>query len=171
MATAGTQMLSDLMNEFQTAQDEATQANLERYEQVFGMYEDLRTRALEGMEGFGAAARSDIERGAQTQRTQMQQDLVSRGLTGTTILPAMEAGISAEEQRSLTQLNESLAQQAMNLDIGLTQNLGGFIERREDIGPSTGEIAGLAEMLAGQTDLSSIEGIFDFAAGVIGDIF
>ncbi len=98
----GRTMPEQLMHEYQTAYDEARQANIERYEEGLALLDQV-----------GAERRGEIERRFTGLQTQAQQDLVGRGLRGTTVAPTMQAGIERHQQDALTMLGSQLAQQRL----------------------------------------------------------
>lgn len=82
-------------------------------DQIYGV-------AFQGIEGgygagldeiakIGASAKDDILRREQGQMGQLSQDMMSRGLSGTTIAPNMQRGVASDTNRSLGSLAEQLA--------------------------------------------------------------
>ena len=45
--------INELIEQFQTSYDEARAANIERYDEIVGQYEQLYGRQMEGLEGYG----------------------------------------------------------------------------------------------------------------------
>lgn len=83
-------------------------------------YQDITTNNLQAgynqrlndvlgeINGLGASAQNDINRSAQQMTGAVTNDLISRGLTGTTILPTARMGVEAARQRNTDSLNEQL---------------------------------------------------------------
>ena len=142
--------IDDLIADFQTQQDASQAANLERYSDILGQYGDLHARTMAGFEGFGEAQRQQLGQRYEGLQTRSQQDMVSRGLTGTTIAPTVAAGIEGQRSQDLMALDQSINQQMLNAALGITQAMLGFMERREDVGPNMGDLAQLAESLGQQ---------------------
>lgn len=74
-------------------------------------YADRYTKGMGMIEGAGAQQRKDIEQDYANRGAGISQDMVSRGLTGTTIMPSLQTGLEREKQASLGGLEESLLQQ------------------------------------------------------------
>lgn len=122
-SSGGSSMMSRLYGDYQSAYDEAKKANEERYNQI-----------LADLEGVGQQQEADIRSSYGNALTGMQQDLISRGLTGTTVMP------------SVTQSNQNSMTDALNRwrEALLMQKLG-FMERRTDAYPDMGMMASLAQ--------------------------
>ena len=95
------------------------------------------------LEGMGETAKQDIERQFQGQSTQANQDLVSRGLTGTTVAPTVQAGIT----RAKTQEQGRLAEQLRREQIGNIAQEQAF---RERFAPPEMDLGFLANLLGGR---------------------
>lgn len=132
---------------FAKSAEESRRANLERYEDILNRYRGMRKDIMGEMEGYGASEEADIERRFKEQAAKMGQGLVSSGLYGTTVRPTMEAGIEREKGSALAQLRDRLKMMKAGLQQGLTQQELGFMERREDVGPSSDLIAQLMRAL------------------------
>lgn len=128
----GGQNYQDLVNMFQTAMQEANQANIARYEQGLGIWESIVNQYAPGG-GFGAGMEAQLERAKTRDVAAAQQQMVSSGLWNTTVAAALpkkweeEIGTPGRlqiEDIRRQRYGESLAGQA------------GFIERRTDQPPS-----------------------------------
>jgi len=111
-----------LIREYQKAYDAAKAANEQRYEQILGEIGNL-----------GVQREADIRTEYGNRLTQMQQDLVSRGLTGTTVLPSIQQSNLNDQTSAVNRLKEDL----------LAQKLG-VMERRDDTYPDYGMLMQLA---------------------------
>ena len=119
---AATPDTSTLQSQYQQAMDKANAANEARYQEI-----------LQGLEGMGDQSRADIKSRWSGQATQGYQDLVSRGLTGTTVAPSLAAGYERGKSADLNRLDETLRAQKF-----------GFMERRTDAQPDMGLYAQMA---------------------------
>ena len=136
--------INELIEQFQTSYDEARAANIERYDEIVGQYEQLYGRQMEGLEGYGERARAGIEERWEHAATTGQQEMVNRGLTGTTIAPTMQMGYERGRGAELARLDESINQAMLGADVGLTESMLGFMERREDPYPDMSALGDLA---------------------------
>jgi hypothetical protein len=102
-----------ITSQAQQAQDDAKQANEQRYQEI-----------LEGYQNLGNQAGADISRLYQGMRATGYQDLVSRGLAGTTIAPTMNMAYAREETNAQARLQEQVRREQL-----------GFMERRTDAYP------------------------------------
>jgi len=138
-----TRTYDQLIAEFEKAQAESKTANLQRFEEVKGGYTDLLNSALERVRGIGGQEKKDIVSRGEGQIARGQQDLISRGLTGTTIAPTVAQGFRRDTQAALARLSDRQTER----EVGLTTDIEGkrlnFIERRNDIGPDAGLYANL----------------------------
>jgi hypothetical protein len=142
MATSYEQLLNSLAR----SSAMATSANLKRYDEAMSIYDTIISTYSPGGT-FGKAARGQLEKqkvqdvGAET------QNLISGGMFGSTTQAATgrrwEETVGAPARLKLEDIQMQRLSQAQ-LD------KAGFIERREDVGPDMGMLAGLA-MQAGQT--------------------
>ena len=176
--------------DYQRAYEEAKAANEERYKNILTGYQDRSNQYQEGaaglrddvlggydaryqrnmnaLQGQGQQEAIDIQRRYGELGAANQQDMVNRGLTGTTIMPTMRQGIAREQEGALSRLNERLINQRLGLDSQLSgdalsaqERLGqsilqgaagvqgdklGFAERRTDAYPDMNQLINLAAM-------------------------
>lgn len=133
-----------LMDEYQKAYDEARAANEARYADILKGYQGRYGSVMGMFEGMGDQARRDIRRDYTNLMGAGQQDLVSRGLTGTTILPTMRMGYEREMQGALGRHEEQLRRERLGYEAGLSADTLGFMERRTDTYPDYAMMANLA---------------------------
>ena len=126
----GTQ--SSVMAEYRKAFDSAKAANEARYNQILSEYRNRYTRNLALLQGMGTQERMDIDQQFQGLSSRAGQDMVSRGLTGTTIAPTVQAGIARERAGAQGRLNERLRREQVDVDSRLSGDTLGFMERRND---------------------------------------
>lgn len=144
---AGIDPKANLMKEFQDAFDKANAANESRYQEILGGYKNRRTRALTDLQGSGDQERKDIMSRFAGLGSRQSQDMVSRGLSGTTIKPTMEQGLMREQADATGALDERLRQQRIGLDSGLEQDTLSFMERRTDSGPDYAQLMALMNQM------------------------
>jgi hypothetical protein len=102
--------IQDILKQLQAAQNQANQANQQRYKDVLGMYSNL-----------GQSGAQQIQQQTAQQQAQSTQDLTSRGLGNTTITGAMSRGINQAGQQNLLGLQEGLAGQEAGVMERMTQ--------------------------------------------------
>lgn len=176
-------------NEYQRAYEEARAANEQRYQDILSGYQDRSNefqqrqagntddvltgyenryqRGMDLLNGLGDQEKRDVTESYQKLGAANQQDMTNRGLTGTTIMPTMRAGIERERQDALSRVNERLQREQLMTDAGLSgdalgaqermygQGLAGymgatgdtlgFAERRNDTYPDMNQLMGLAQ--------------------------
>jgi hypothetical protein len=111
----------NLMDEFQTAQDEARAATEERYQE-----------ALANLEGVGTQESADINTRFDSSGSAVNQSLVSSGLAGTTVMPSMQRGVERERSAAQSRLATDLARERNQI-----------IQSRNDIGPDISTLINL----------------------------
>lgn len=184
------------------AYNEARAANEQRYEDILTGYQDrsnqyqenaagLRDdvlngydaryqRGMQNLEGLGNQEKIDVQRQFGELAAANQQDLVNRGLTGTTIMPTMRQGILREQTDALSRINERLQNQRLGLDASLSgdglsaqERLGQsilsgtagmqgdtlqFAERRSDTYPDFNQLAALAQSYGAAGGMAGMNG-------------
>lgn len=100
--------------------DQDTTDILKRFGEVAGSYGDRYRRGMGFIKGQGGAATRDIEQQFTAATTGDEQNLVDRGLSGTTIGASLNAGRTRERRRALLDLQEQLNAQRL----GVEQTLG-----------------------------------------------
>ena len=118
-------LMQNLVGSYQSAYGQARAANEGRYQEILG-----------GLGQLGQQSRADIDTRARMRESAAGQDLVSRGLTGSTIMPSVSGGIERQRQEETNRLNDMLAERRF-----------GFMERREDAYPDMGMYANLMSMI------------------------
>lgn len=137
-------IVDDLLAKFQMQQDQANAANEARYSEGMGIYDDIIAQYMPGG-SFGAGMEAQIEKGATKAVAQGTQALVSSGLYGTTtqanLRKKYEEDVAGQQRLNLEDLRADRLAQAR-------AGKAGFIERREDTGPSDEVIANLTKAAA-----------------------
>lgn len=166
--TAANDPLARLIEAFQSASDDANTANRERRDQITGGFGELIDSVLgrltarentfaQDVAGYGGAQADRINRDYNRLGARSQADLVSRGLTASTIMPSVLRGVEDDRQLALRDLGESVSRLRMgqaaqlsgdtaNAAGSLGQNFLGFLERINETGPDFGQLAQLAQL-------------------------
>ena len=87
---------------------------------AMAQYEQRLAESMRMLEGLGKQQKKDLRQRYQAREGAGMQDMVSRGLTGTTILPTMRMGYQREHESELGRLDESLRQQRLGVYGSLT---------------------------------------------------
>lgn len=157
------QATTDLFGDFQQQREAANRANEQRYQDILGGYQQLqqdygaRTQQIGGLlPGYGEAQRERLRMAEQKESAGLMQDIISRGLYGTSAYDAQRRQMERGQQFRARGLEDRLAAEKMGVMSQLTRDelesqVPGlqFMERREDIGPNIRDLQQLA-MLAGQ---------------------
>lgn len=141
-----TPAISGIMADYDTKYALARDANETRYQDILRQYQQRYTRSMEMLDGAGAQQTKDIDAQFQGLASRTGQDMVSRGLAGTTVGPSMQAGVERERAGAQGRLQESLTNQRLQTDANLTQDQLGFMERRTDAYPDANMYMRLMEM-------------------------
>lgn len=132
-------------NPWQQAYDQAKQANEARYQDILGGYQQRYQRGMDMLSGLGQQQARDINELYDQQAGQQSQDLIGRGLGNSTVMQTMQTGNNRERNADLQRLNDSVRQQAMQTDSGLSGDELQFMERRNDQYPDYNLMASLAQ--------------------------
>jgi hypothetical protein len=127
------------------ASEAAKQANLERYQQGLATLRAGYTTAEGQAQQFGTTALQGVEESAIQQRAKGEQDLISRGLGGTTIRGAMTRAVERERVSGRARIGEQRAMMLGGLAQQRARDISGFMERRTDVGPDLGMFASLIQ--------------------------
>ena len=133
--------MASILGVFQAAQTRANQANLARYKEGIGLYDQMITNWGKGG-GFVKGAEATLERTKKKDMASGMQSLVSSGLVNTT----MSAGLGKkweEEVGAPARLN--IADVAGQRLMQAQREKAGFIERRTDSGPDPSMVSSLMQ--------------------------
>lgn len=117
---------------------DARQANEKRYADILARYQQMYDRNMGMLRDRGKQEAADIRSGWANRETQGMQDLVGRGLAGTTIAPTMKAGYQRNMNADLGRLDERLRSEMVGYDTSMTGRMLDFMERRDDTYPNFG---------------------------------
>jgi hypothetical protein len=121
-----------LASEYQKALDKANAANDKRYQQTLGLRRGMERLNLKrtGQQEF------DVRRSGQVQQSAMQQQLVTGGLSNTTV----GIGRNTPIQRNTDAEVRRVRDDRLNTQLGLIEGRTGVIERKQDIGPDFNQL-------------------------------
>jgi hypothetical protein len=94
----GNPAINPLIEDFRAQQQRANQANEARYADIKGQHEGQYTNIMGQLEGLGTQQKADVNTQYAGIGSRIGQDMVSRGLSGTTIAPTMAMGVERERQ-------------------------------------------------------------------------
>jgi hypothetical protein len=137
--------LEQLADEYKRSQDEAFQANQNRYNEGHFELSDLRNRNSERVKNFGEAQRQDLEEQFSSNLGDVTANLSGRGLGNSTIVSAFEAKNARDLAREKLRLSEMVDDRASRYDSADTGNLVNFVERRNDVAPDNAGLMALAQ--------------------------
>lgn len=152
------QQFGGLLQQFEDSRQSANAANEARYQQAIQGYQQLdedyaqRTQDLMGqLEGFGESYRQDLADQFQQQEAGLTQDMINRGLYNSTSLDQARQGLNRQQGRQRLQLEDALIRNRLDYGTRLTGDqlsnrprILEAIERRNDVGPSYQDVAGVA---------------------------
>jgi hypothetical protein len=124
-------LMSMMMGSMQAA-EEAKQANLARYAEAHGGYTDLRNRGLAEIDNWGGVQEQLLNERAAEALSGQQAMLADRGMANSNILPAFAARNARDLALEQLALSEKKSQRKLDTDVGLTKELLGVVERRND---------------------------------------
>ena len=140
-------LVDNLIAQFQAQQAAANAANELRFKQGIEIFDRIIAQQEAGGT-FEKATEATLARAKTQTVAQGTQSLVSSGLASTTTAAGL--GKKFEEEIGVPARLQATDIQQQRITEGLVGKAG-FIERREDVGPSFSDIAGLAQSIgAGQ---------------------
>lgn len=135
-------------NPWANAMNSANAANEARYQQGMEGHNAWRARTNELLDQLGNQQKADVNESYNTLAGKTRQNMISRGLTGTTVQDAMLTGVERERSKSLARVDEQLARERLDAEGKAFYEQMGFLERREDEGPDMGLMAQLLSRAA-----------------------
>ena len=133
-----------MFDEYRKSFAEAKGANEGRYADILGQYNQRYDRLMGNFNMAGAQEGADINQTYDNQMAAMQQNLVNSGLSGTTVMPVMRAGVDKGRSEEQGRLQERLRKERMGADSQFSKEKLDFMERRTDSYPDAGLYAQLA---------------------------
>jgi hypothetical protein len=124
-------LMSMMMGSMQAA-EQAKQETLARYAEAHGGYTDLRNRGLAEIDNWGGVQEQLLNERAAEALSGQQAMLADRGMANSNILPAFAARNARDLALEQLALSEKKSQRKLDTDVGLTKELLGVVERRND---------------------------------------
>jgi len=138
-------MIEEFIESAKAARQEAKDANLARYDEGHGELSRLRDRTMYNISNFGDTAREDLRESYEQQLGNTLKDLQRQGFSSSSSGMAETIDNQRDLERAERQLSEQIMQNTANYDQRLTNNLVGFVERRDDTGPDLNQIYQMAK--------------------------
>lgn len=137
----------DLMDQYQTAYDEAKAANETRYQDILSGYDTMYSDTEKAIAGYGETARRKMAENQAKADAKVSQSLINSGLHTSTIAPAAKLQSAKSYADEIAALEESIAMtKSDKLNSVKTQKLT-TMENRTDTYPDTNMYLGLLEQL------------------------
>ena len=127
---------TELMGSYESAYEKARKANLDRYGEIKAGYQGIYDRTQGRLAGLGDQERRDIDTAYRGQQSRASQNLVSRGLAGTTIGSSVSKGIERSRIADQGRLQSRLKREELTYLPGQMKDKLRFMERREDPYPA-----------------------------------
>lgn len=128
-------LFQQLFGANQAALDRANAMNEARYAEGKGELSTLRGRNQDRVGNWGVAAQADIDERLKENLGNSQANLAARGMSNSTIQDAFAARAARDTAREQQRVSEMRDSRLAEYDTNDTNNLVGFIERRNDVGP------------------------------------
>lgn len=161
---------SDIISQFKAEQQKAEQARAKNFEELIAAIRDLGgttgatfDQALQRLAGQGDAARTRAEQRGERTLAAGQQDLISSGLSSTTLSPNLRRGVADDVELQQQSIDEQVAAQQSGIDLARASNQTqiGLAEvqaraNRDVTGPDLGLFASLLQQAAAAGDGSPV---------------
>lgn len=142
--TPNTGLVQNLAGSYQQQIDAANASNESRYgtglEMLLKRYEQAGNAML-GLTNEGVA---DIGRQFDRARASMDQGLIDRGLANTTVRSAIDRGYTTDQAQAINRYWDDQARKNLDEQFRQTGAITDWIGGRNDVAPSTGDLANLA---------------------------
>lgn len=133
------------IQEYQNEFDKANRANESRYGDILGQYNSLYGRQMDSFSGGNAQNIADINQSYDSTGSANTQDLIDRGLTGSTISANIRSGNERDRGAAINRENFNYQNQRRAADAGLTTDKLNFMERRTDKAPDINQLIALSQ--------------------------
>jgi len=112
-----------------------------------------RDRIMAMFEGMGQQERADIQQQYRNLQSQVQGDVASRGLAGSTVLPSLKRGVATAERADLGRLDERLRRERIGAETDWSKYLTGLMTglRGETLGADERIKGGRYDVFSGAT--------------------
>lgn len=146
-STTNDQLIRQLLLQYNRSQNTANLANTARYNAILHGYDRRIAGANQLLTGLGTQSKQDILRRGIEAKATRNQDLVARGLAGTSRKPVEERKVDEETERALARLDEQLRREQLAYQTQLTGDRLSFMERRTDEQPDLNQMVALLAQL------------------------
>jgi hypothetical protein len=143
----GGSLEQQVLDEVTRSYNEGLEVNQQRYDDIVGGYRDRYGTTMEMIGQVGDAQRAEVDRSYAGLASQAQQQLVDKGLAGSSIAPTTAAGVERERLRARQEVEEGLLREKIAAHGGQSGETLEFMERSEDTYPDIGQVADLAMKL------------------------
>ena len=158
--------IDQIIQRFIKDSDDAKQASLAQLDQLMSTIKQLGIQvggtfdeALGGIAGAGEAASADAERRGQQTFAAGRQDLISSGLSSTTLGPNLRRAVAGDVGREQQRIQEGVGAQRADLltrRAGQETQIGGMLAQAiqgvNNIGPDLGQFASLISAASAASD-------------------
>lgn len=131
------------IDSYRSAYDEAKTANQTRYNQALSGYQSLYDDQMAQLKNYGSQRLIDVGKAYDNLGSSMTQNLISRGMMGSTIYPTMQMGVQRQKQAEINRTSQGLLDQKLGYQQQLAGNIYGLMERRQDPYPDMGSYLAL----------------------------
>lgn len=135
--------LGQAWQEFQDATNAANKANRERQNNITGGYEGMKNYINEQFQGLGNQQRKDINTTFDKERGNLNQGMISRGLTNTTANLNMLGGNERRRGEGLARLDDDLTRELVGNTLPVWGKELDFLNSITEKGPDAGLVAQL----------------------------
>lgn len=142
--TPNSALVQNLAGSYQQQIDAANASNMSRYDQGLNALLDRMDRAGFAINNMTQERLRDIGRSYDAQRARSDQDLIDRGLANTTVREGVIRGLQTNQTQDVNRYMDDQLRQNLNEDFRQTGSIVDWIGGRNDVAPSTGDLANLA---------------------------
>ncbi len=133
------------VQEFVDAMNQSNAANARRRDNVTSGYEAMKNWIYQQMSGLGEQQRKDINTTFDKEKGRLTQDMISRGLTASTVLDNMQKGNERTRSESLNRLADQLTMNMVNTTLPVWGKELDFLSDIQEEGPNLGLMAQLLQ--------------------------
>lgn len=134
--------------EYQRKMDEANQKNETRYLDILEGRYGTRDRVLDDLATYGQNEIANANQRYKDAISRAEAGVYSRGLGGSPgILSGARLPVEAQRGRELADINNNILNRRVNADIGLSDSIYDFMERRNDVPPDLNQLIALQQGL------------------------
>jgi len=147
-ATAKWKMLQGMFQQYGTAFNVGQKAKLANYQRVLTAAQGRYDTGMGMLEGAGKQEEADIKSRWGSEANRGMQDLITRGLTGTTIAPTMRMGYQRQQEAELGRLQQSLLEQRLGYHSQLSGDVLNYMSQLPLDYPTSAQVGAAGSELA-----------------------